>query len=115
MKRIVIEQGLPLTAAPKLRARGWDAVHVSELSMHDAADRDILSFGTAQQRVVITLDSDFPQILALTAATAPSVVLIRMQRIRATELADLLMFTPQPELVAAEMKRVCRPGCRRRF
>jgi predicted nucleic acid-binding protein len=40
--------------------------------------------------VAITLDRDFPQILALTAATRPSVVLIRRQRLRALELALLI-------------------------
>jgi predicted nuclease of predicted toxin-antitoxin system len=49
--------------------------------------------GSAKLRVgcvVITLDRDFPQILALTAVTRPSVVLIRQQRLRAAELASLM-------------------------
>lgn len=40
--------------------------------------------------MVITLDRDFPQILALTVANYPSVVLIRQQRLRASELAVLI-------------------------
>src|SRR5713226_7427773 len=50
----------------------------------------ILDYAARESRVVITLDRDFPQILALTAATRPSVVLIRQQRLRAAEVAALI-------------------------
>jgi predicted nuclease of predicted toxin-antitoxin system len=43
--------------------------------MHEAADDRILDFAARESRVVITLDRDFPQILALTHAARPSVVL----------------------------------------
>ena len=41
--------------------------------------------------MVITLDRDFPQILALTLAARPSVVLIRQERLRAAEIANLAL------------------------
>jgi predicted nuclease of predicted toxin-antitoxin system len=90
VKRILLDQGLPATAALLLRNDGWDAIHVREVSMQKADDTEILEFGARDSRVVITLDRDFPQILALTAASRPSVVLIRQQRLRATGLAALL-------------------------
>lgn len=90
MKRIVIDQGLAATAAKILRDDSWDAVHVREIGMHEAADDAILDYAAGESRVVITLDRDFPQILALTKATRPSVVLIRQQRLRAAELAALI-------------------------
>jgi len=82
MRRIVLDQGLPLTAAAILRSLGWDAIHVRELSMQRASDDAILAVGAVESRTVITLDRDFPQILALTAASRPSVVLIRRQGLR---------------------------------
>ena len=90
MKRIVLDQGLPFTAAAYLRGEGWEAVHVREIEMHEADDTEILAFALRESRVVVTLDRDFPQILALTSATRPSVVLIRQQRLRAPELAALI-------------------------
>ena len=86
MKRIVLDQGLPFTAAKYLRGEGWEAVHVREIEI----DPEILAFALRESRVVVTLDRDFPQILALTSATRPSVVLIRQQRLRAPELAALI-------------------------
>jgi len=90
MKRIVLDQGLPATAVMILRADGWDAVHAREVELHEATDLEILDYAARESRVVDTLDRDFPQILALTSATRPSVVLIRQQRLRAADLAAVI-------------------------
>jgi predicted nuclease of predicted toxin-antitoxin system len=82
MKRIVLDQGLPATAVVILQQDGWDAVHVREIEMHKAADNEILDYAARESRVVITLDRDFPQILALTAASRPSVVLVARSGMR---------------------------------
>lgn len=90
MKRIVLDQGLPATAVTILREARWDAIHVRDIGMHAATDNEILDYAARESRVVITLDRDFPQILALTSAARPSVVLIRQQRLRAADVAALL-------------------------
>jgi predicted nuclease of predicted toxin-antitoxin system len=90
MKRILLDQGLPATAAIQLRNQGWDAIHVSEVGMQRSVDSSILDHAASESRAVITLDRDFPEILALTAATRPSVVLIRQQKLRAGDLVELL-------------------------
>ena len=90
MRRIVLDQGLPAPAAPVLRESGWDAVHVREIDMHADSDAEILVYAAREARVVITLDRDFPQMVAFLGAARPSVVLIRKQRLRATALVELL-------------------------
>ena len=90
MRRILLDQGLPASAAPILRDMGWDAVHVREIRMHADSDAEILTHAARESRVVITLDRDFPQILALLSAAMPSVVLIRQQRLRAPALIEIL-------------------------
>jgi len=44
MKRVVLDQGLPATAAVILQNDGWDAVHVREMAMSKSADADILDY-----------------------------------------------------------------------
>jgi predicted nuclease of predicted toxin-antitoxin system len=90
MKRILLDQGVPATGAVILRAEGWDVVHVREIGMSKAADLEFLAYAANESRVVITLDRDFPQILALSAAVRPSIVLVRQQRLRAAEFSALL-------------------------
>ena len=90
MKRIILDQGLPATAAPMLREDGWDALHVREVNMHADSDAEILAYAARESRVVITLDRDFPQIMAFLGAAGPSIVLIRQQRLRGPALFDIL-------------------------
>jgi predicted nuclease of predicted toxin-antitoxin system len=90
MRRILLDQGLPATAASMLRDRGWDALHVREIEMHADSDAEILNYAARESRVVITLDWDFPQIVALLGAFHPSIVLIRQERVRAPTLVELL-------------------------
>jgi predicted nuclease of predicted toxin-antitoxin system len=63
------------------------------LGSHDASDDAILDYAARELRVVVTLDRDFPQILAFTRAVKPSIVLIRQQRLRAADVAALLSWS----------------------
>jgi predicted nuclease of predicted toxin-antitoxin system len=89
-------------------------VHVREMAMSRAADADILDCAARESRVVITLDRDFPQILALTAAARPSVVLIRQQRLRAAELATLMALIWRNHEKALDQGCVLTVGARGR-
>jgi len=65
-------------------------VHVGEIEMHEASNAEILGYAAQESRVIVTLDRDFPEILALMAGTRPSVLLIRRQRLRAPEIVALI-------------------------
>ena len=51
--------------------------------------REILDFARTGQRVIITLDSDFHTILAVTNASSPSVILIRLEALKGPGLVLL--------------------------
>jgi predicted nuclease of predicted toxin-antitoxin system len=88
VKGLVLDQGLPRSAASLLRARGIETVHVGELGMATAPDSVILEHARTKALVVITLDSDFHSLLAVSGASAPSVVRLRVQGSNATEPAS---------------------------
>jgi predicted nuclease of predicted toxin-antitoxin system len=114
MKRILLDQGLPPSTVKEL-GEGWDAVHVRNVGMRDASDEEILEYGARESRAVITLDRDFPQILALTRAALPSVVLIRQQHLRAPDVAALLVNVWQlhePEVDRGCVVRIGAKGSR---
>lgn len=112
MKRILLDQGLSPGAAPLLREIGFDAIHVREIGKRDADDVDILAYASQSNRTLITLDHDFPQILALTSAARPSVVLIRRQGLRALELADLIVLAWKDHEAAIGNGCVLKVGAR---
>ncbi len=90
MTKILLDQGLPRTAAGLLREIGWDVQHVRERGMSQAEDVAIIELARQEQRVVVTLDADFHALLAVSGAKGPSVVRVRSEGLKAVQIAALL-------------------------
>ena len=90
MKRILLDQGLSPVAAAMLRADGWDALHVMDAGLNRAEDSEILEFARGEGRACVTLDHDFHAHLALAQMAGPSVVLVRLEGLNATQQAALI-------------------------
>ena len=88
--RLLLDQGLPRSAARLLREAGIDTVHVGEIGYSTADDTTILQRGRDEERVVVTLDADFHALLALSGATTPSVIRIRVEGLYGQKAADLI-------------------------
>ena len=102
--KLLLDQGLPRTAATLLSQEGLDALHVGDIEMSEAADAEIIRRANADGRMVVTLDADFHTLLALDAATSPSVIRIRIERLRAEAVTKLLLA------VVAECQRELEQG-----
>jgi predicted nuclease of predicted toxin-antitoxin system len=85
--RLLLDQGLPRSAAGLLAAANIDAVHVADLGLSSAEDSGILDVARKEARIVVTLDADFHNQLAVSGSTSPSVIRIRIERLRGEELA----------------------------
>jgi len=70
---------LPPTMADWLRSAGHDAVHVRELGLSDAPDREIFERAAANSRIVVTFDLDFGEIAGLARGAAVGAVLLRLR------------------------------------
>jgi predicted nuclease of predicted toxin-antitoxin system len=88
--KLLLDQGLPRTAGKALRDVGIDAVHVGEIGYSTADDAAILQRGRDEGRIVVTLDADFHALLALSGATSPSVIRIRIEGLRGEDAARLI-------------------------
>lgn len=91
MNRILLDQGLPRSAAAVLGEAGWDVVHVSDLGMSRSSDRSILDVARVHRRTVVTLDADFHALLAVANESGPSVIRIRQEGLKGREIAALLL------------------------
>lgn len=91
MNRILLDQGLPRSAAAALREAGWNVEHVSDLGMSQSSDRSILDFARAQGRTVVTLDADLHALLAVANESGPSLIRIRQEGLKGREVAALLL------------------------
>jgi predicted nuclease of predicted toxin-antitoxin system len=88
--RLLLDQGLPSLTAELLRGRGLDAVHVSEIGWARAEDTKIIELAQTDDRIIITHDSDYHALIALTAANSPSVIWIRVVNLRASEYVEII-------------------------
>jgi len=90
--KLLLDQGLPFSAAALLRDADIDTIHVGEVGMSEAEDAEIIQRARGEGRIVATLDADFHTLLALDVASTPSVIRIRIERLRAQALTDLLLM-----------------------
>ena len=100
MIRLLLDQGLPRTAAIHLRAVNWDVVHVQEIGLSRFSDVAIIEYARANDRCVCTLDADFHASLAVEGSGSPSVIRIRKEGLRGRDLAALLINS-WPAIAAA--------------
>ena len=89
--KLLLDQGCPRSAAGLLRDVGVDVLHVGEIGMAAAADSTIILRALQEERIVVTLDADFHALLALNEAIAPSVIRIRIQRLRGQAMMELIL------------------------
>lgn len=90
--KLLLDQGLPRSTAARLTALGIESLHVAEIGLATATDQLILAEAVTRQAVIVTLDTDFHALLALSDATSPSVIRLRIQGLKAATrlLADLV-------------------------
>jgi predicted nuclease of predicted toxin-antitoxin system len=74
----------------EFRHLGFEAEHVGDLGMAAATDQTIIEYARRTGHTVVTLDADFHAILALSNAALPSVIRLRVQRLRGEQLAALV-------------------------
>lgn len=97
--KIIIDANLSPRVSDRLNEAGHDSVHVADQGLLSAPDTEILAAAKEQDRTIITADSDFSSLLALSSATRPSVIHLRSaDHMKPQEQADLLLANlPQIE------------------
>ncbi len=75
--RFLVDANMSPRVAVLLRVEGHDAIAVREIGLANASDDEIVDSAAAQDRIVISHDTDFGTLLAFRRLTKPSFILIR--------------------------------------
>ncbi len=62
--KLLLDQGLPRSAASLLQNVGVDAIHTGDIDYTTAEDAAIIEWARQEGRIVVTLDADFHALLA---------------------------------------------------
>ncbi len=98
--RFLLDEGLSPRVLDLLSAAGHDVVHVRDSGLQSAPDPAVLAVALEQRRVLVTLDTDFGALLALSGARQPSVILFRGEVTRLPEGQAMLLLANLDQITA---------------
>ena len=75
--KFLIDNALPPRLADLLLEAGHNAVHVREYGISGAKDEEIVRRALAEDRIIVSADTDFGAILAAQEGNRPSFILFR--------------------------------------
>lgn len=94
--RFLVDANLSPRVAVLLSGAGFESIHVADVDLLTAADQAIVGYAAANGLVIVSADTDFGELLAVSrGAVRPSVVLLRS--------ADRLTPDQQAALLAANL------------
>jgi len=78
--RFKVDENLPVEAAKVLRQAGYDATTVQEQQLSGSADSEIAEICRQEERVIMTLDTDFSDIRAYPPGNYAGLIVLRLKR-----------------------------------
>lgn len=76
--KFLADMGISLRTVTWLRSLGYDVLHLRDRGLQKLPDDKILDLALVEQRIILTIDLDFAQLLAVSKKALPSVIIFRL-------------------------------------
>jgi len=100
--KFLADMGISPGTVDFLRRSGYDTVYLHEERLDRLPDPDILAKARREERVVLTHDLDFSELVAISGARLPSVVTFRLRDMRPANVNRHLQATVEQHREAME-------------
>jgi predicted nuclease of predicted toxin-antitoxin system len=101
--KILADVNVSRRVVERLRERGFSVVRVSDVVDPRSRDADLISLARTMQAVLVSHDQDMSAILALSSASQPSLINLRVTRVDVDVLSatlETVLTQARDELVA---------------
>lgn len=88
--RFLADMGVSIRVVEWLRANGHDAVHLREGGFHRLPNGEIFAKASREERIVLTFDLDFGEIVALSHGSLVPIVVFRVRNTRVSHVISRL-------------------------
>ena len=88
--RFLADMGVDIRIVQWLRQTGHDAIHLRDEGLHRIPNGEIFTKAVSENRIIITFDLDFGEIVALSKGQKGSVILFRLHNTRTPHLISRL-------------------------
>ncbi len=100
--KYLADMGISPHSVVFLRELGVEAVHLHELGLNRLPDTGIVDKARSEGYVILTHNLDFGELLALSGAEIPSVVIFRLQNMRPSDVNRYLQILATEHRTALE-------------
>jgi predicted nuclease of predicted toxin-antitoxin system len=90
--RFLGDMGISPRTIALLREQRYDAIHLVEQNLERMEDPHILEKARQEERILLTVDLDFAQLLAISGDSLPSVILFRLGNVSREVVNNRLML-----------------------
>lgn len=104
--RFLADMGVSLDVVRWLRDHGHDAKHLRDEKLHRLPNGQIFKKAIAEDRVLITFDLDFGEIVALSGGKPVSVILFRLHNTRTDHVLSRLDKVMNESATALDEKAI---------
>lgn len=88
--RFLADMGVSMRVVTWLRENGHDAIHLRDEGLQRLENGEIFAKAAREERIILTFDLDFGEIVALSHVAPVPVVVFRLRNTRATHVIDRL-------------------------
>lgn len=85
------DMGVSQTVIQNLRFLGYDAIHLRDEGLQRLPDPQIIEKAKQENRIILTFDLDFADLLAVGRESLPSVIIFRLQNATPSSVSPRLL------------------------